>query len=263
MSLAAAIASVAQLPAQSIIMATTTSVRDAGLLEEILPDFTAATGIEVRVVAVGSGQALELGRRGEADIFILHSPAAEEQFVRDGYGILRTPLMHNEFVLIGPPADPARLASVSGIAAALRLIAEGGHEFVSRGDNSGTHTRERQLWQLTGIEPSADSSWYVESGQGMGATLQIAYERAAYTLSDIGTYLSHPTGSRLRQYVGGDPALHNPYHVIVANPDRFDHVKLEAARRLRSYLVSADVQRRIGQFGVERFGRPLFVPDHQ
>ncbi|GIW52825.1 MAG: tungsten ABC transporter substrate-binding protein [Gemmatimonadales bacterium] len=256
---AAALGDPRALAAQrDLVLATTTSVRDAGLLDALLPPFERESGRRVKVVAVGSGQAMELGRRGEADIFILHDPRGEEAFVREGYGVERAPLMYNEFVLAGPPSDPAGVRSLSNAAKALVAIASAGAQFVSRGDRSGTHIKELELWRRAGIEPRG--SWYLESGQGMGATLQIANELQAYVLTDIGTFLAHRYPLDLEILVSGDTALFNPYHVVLANPERFPWVDFEGARALREYLLSERAQRAIGAFGRDRFGRSLFNP---
>lgn len=242
----------------SVVLATTTSVRDAGLLDVLLTPYSEATGDVVSVVAVGSGQAMELGRRGEADILILHDPAGEELFLARRYGVDRVPLMHNEFVLVGPISDPADVKGLSATDAIFR-IAETRARFLSRGDGSGTHVKEQFLWNLTG--QLTDRQWYWESGQGMSATLQIAAEVGAYTLSDIGTYLGHPASRDLEVMVSGDSLLANPYHVMLVNPTRFEGLQVEAARRLWSYLTSAPVRRVVEEFGVTEYGRSLFVPD--
>ena len=242
----------------SVTLGTTSSVRDAGLLAEILPLFETATGYHVKVLAVGSGQALKLGRRGEADILILHDPAGEIAFVAAGFGVLRTPLMHNEFLLVGPPGDPAGVSGLESVTAAFTKVARSGAIFVSRGDRSGTHVKELSIWDGTGV--ARDRTWYYESGQGMGATLQIAHELDGYALTDIGTYLSHPTSSYLRVFVQGDSLLTNTYHIVLVNPDGFGWINHEAALELRDYLVSQDTQRAIGDFRREEFGRSLFTP---
>lgn len=232
-------------------------MRDAGLLEVLLPPFERETGYTVRVVAVGSGQAMELGRRGEADILILHAPAQEEEFVARGFGVDRRSLMRNEFVIVGPPDDPAGVRGGAAVPAA-RRIARGAYRWVSRGDSSGTHFRELMLWRRAGITPAGN--WYRETGQGMGATLVIADQLRAYTVTDIGTFLAHRAPLELDILVSGDSLLQNPYHVIRANPARFPRVNVEGARALAAYLTGARAQAMIADFGVERFGRPLFVP---
>ena len=247
-------------PAQSrdVVLATTTSVRDAGLLEALLPHFERETGYTVKVIAVGSGQAMELGRRGEADIFILHDPAGEERFVADGFGIERRALMHNEFLLVGPDADPAH-ARGADVVAAFRAIAAARAAFVSRGDRSGTNVKELAVWALAGVTPG--DPWYQESGQGMGATLVVADQLRAYTLSDVATFLGHKYPLQLVPLVEGDSLLRNPYHVIRASPERFPHVNATGATALWSYLLAPETQRRIGEFRRKELGRSIFVPD--
>ena len=241
---------------RSLILATTTSTQDSGLLDDLLPAFTAATGWAVKPVAVGSGQAIEMGRRGEADVLLVHSPAAEEDYVAEGTAGRRLLVMHNDFVLLGPEADPA---GARGVAAdeAMRRIAAAGAVFVSRGDDSGTHAREKSLWEQAGVPPGAP--WYQETGQGMGATLRVAAEKAGYTLSDRATYLSQPDGLAL--LVEGDPGLLNVYHVIEVTKRAGERVQPEAAAAFADWITGADAQRRIGEFGRAEYGQPLFVPD--
>ena len=253
-----AVAPAARAQSRDIVLATTTSVRDAGLLEALIPPFERATGYTVKVIAVGSGQAMELGRRGEADLLLLHDPAGEERFIADGYGIERRALMHNEFFLVGPDGDPAG-ARGTDVVAAFRAIARAHATFVSRGDRSGTNVKELMVWGRAGIEPAG--SWYLESGQGMGATLVIADQQRAYTLTDVATFLGHKYPLQLVPIVEGDSLLRNPYHVIVANPERFPDVNLAGAKALWSYFLSPDVQRQIGGFWKAELGRAIFVPD--
>ena len=243
---------------RDVILATTTSVRDAGLLDTVLPPFERAGAYSVKVIAVGSGQAMEFGRRGEADLLILHDPAGEEEFVAEGFGIDRRALMHNEFVLVGPADDPAAVRGLD-VVTAFRNIAAAGAPFVSRGDRSGTHVKELALWALAGMAPARP--WYRESGQGMGATLVIASEFAAYALTDIATFLAHRLPPALEILVEGDSLLGNPYHVIRANPARFPHVNADGAAALAAYLLSPATQRVIGEFRRAELGRPIFVPD--
>jgi tungstate transport system substrate-binding protein len=248
----------AQAPADvEVVLATTTSVRDAGLLQAILPPFERASGYRIKVIAVGSGQAMELGRQGEADILVLHAPDEELEFVRAGFGTERRALMRNAFVVVGPADDPAG-AEGSDVVVALRSIAAAKDLFVSRADRSGTHIKEARLWALAGVAP--DRSWYRESGQGMSATLQIANELRAYTLTDIGTLLSHRHPLDLEVLVQGDTLLANPYHVVLASRVRFPWLNAAGARALLDFLVSAETQGAIAAFGRERFGRPLFEP---
>jgi tungstate transport system substrate-binding protein len=241
---------------RSIILATTTSTQDSGLLDDLLPAFTAGTGWEVKPVAVGSGQAIELGRRGEADVLLVHSPAAEEEFVAEGTAGRRLLVMHNDFVLLGPAADPAGVRGAP-VEEAMRRIAGSGAVFVSRGDDSGTHARERSLWEQAGVAPAG--SWYQETGQGMGATLRVAAEKAGYTLADRATYLSQPDG--LEVLAEGDPGLLNVYHVIEMTTRAGERVQPEGAAAFADWITGAEAQRRIEEFGRAEYGQPLFVPD--
>ncbi|MBI3983630.1 MAG: substrate-binding domain-containing protein [Gemmatimonadetes bacterium] len=244
---------------RDLVLATTTSVRDAGLLDELLPSFERAAARRVKVVAVGSGQAIELGRRGEADLLIVHDPEREREFMASGLGSERVPLMHNEFVVLGPRDDPAAIRRVARVADAFRAIAAARARFVSRGDRSGTHAKETAVWAAAGVTPG--NEWYRESGQAMGQTLQIASELGAYTLSDIGTFLAHKAPLELEILVEGDTVLLNPYHILVPNPDRFPWVDIQGAMKLRDFLLAAGTQRRIGAFGKPEYGRSLFVPE--
>lgn len=247
-----------QAPAdREIVLATTTSVRDAGLLEQLLPPFETATGYRIKVIAVGSGHALALGRRGEADIVISHDPDRERAFIEDGFGIARVPLMSNEFVIVGPGRDEAGVRGLSAVEA-FRVIAVVRSRFVSRADLSGTHAREARLWSTAGIVPSG--RWYLESGQGMSATLQIANELEAYALTDVATLYAHKYPLSLDILVQGDPLLRNPYHVLLPHPERFPWINASGAMRLQAYLESESVQRRIGDFRSGSTEMPLFAP---
>jgi tungstate transport system substrate-binding protein len=241
---------------RSLILATTTSTQDSGLLDDLLPAFTADTGWQVKTVAVGSGQAIELGRRGEADVLLVHSPAAEEKFVAEGTAGRRLLVMHNDFVLLGPAADPAGIRG-SGVADAMTRIASSRAVFVSRGDDSGTAAREKALWQQAGVTPGGE--WYQETGQGMGATLRVAAEKGGYTLSDRATYLSQSDGLTLLNE--GDPSLLNVYHVIEMTTKAGDRVQPEGAAAFAEWITGPAAQQRIGEFGRPQFGQPLFVPD--
>ncbi|UCC84363.1 MAG: substrate-binding domain-containing protein [Gemmatimonadota bacterium] len=239
-----------------IILASTTSTEDSGLFEAILPAFRRAhPDYRVRVIAVGSGEALRLAVRGDADAVLVHSPRAEEEFMAAGYGESRRRLMYNDFVIVGPAEGPANVCGFLDAPSALACIAQHGSLFISRGDDSGTHARERELWSAAGVEPSGN--WYREAGQGMGAVLMMASERSAYTLSDRGTYLSLKSRLQLDVVVEGDPRLHNQYSVIVVR----DAVNLEGARLFADWITSAAAQEMIGAFGVKEFGIPLFVPN--
>ncbi len=254
----------ASAPAQQrdLILATTTSVRDAGLLEYLLPTFERESARAVKVIAVGSGQAMELGRRGEADILIVHDPRSEIGFMEQGFGVERLALAHNEFAIVGPPADPAGINGVPSAVAAFQAIAQTRPKFVSRGDRSGTQAKELLLWQLAGVSPNAKTdSWYIESGQGMGATLQVANELSAYTLTDISTYLTHASPLELKILVQGDTLLYNQYHIILINPQKFPWVDVPGAKALRDFLISPKAQAAIAAYKREEFGRSIFVPD--
>lgn len=243
----------------AITLATTTSARDSGLLNVLLPVFERQDGIQVKVVAVGSGQALELGRRGDADLLLTHSPDDEKKFVEDGWGLNRRPLMHNDFIIVGPADDPAGIKSSKTAADALRTIAEKQGVFVSRGDESGTHKKEQAVWKAAGIKPQGD--WYVSSGTGMALSLRMAHEKRGYILTDRGTFLS--TGKEIDLVIDyeGDPLLLNKYSVMVVNPARHPHVHNAEAMKCADFLVSPTGQGIIRTFGVEKYGQPLFVPD--
>jgi tungstate transport system substrate-binding protein len=243
-----------------LILATTTSTQDSGLLDVLVPMFEDESGYKVKTIAVGSGQAIELGERGEADVILAHSPKAEEELVAAGFGIEREPVMYNDFIIIGPTDDPAGISDARDAAAALALIAEIGAPFISRGDESGTHTKELGLWEKAGIDP-AGQSWYQETGQGMGATLNVTNEKAGYTLSDRGTYLAQRENLDLHVLLEGDSALFNPYTVMVVNPEKHADVNVDAARAFAAFITSADTQAVIRDFGVDQYGEPLFVPE--
>jgi tungstate transport system substrate-binding protein len=241
---------------RSLILATTTSTQDSGLLDDLLPAFTAETGWDVKTVAVGSGQAMELGRRGEADVLLVHSPDAEEKLVAEGTTGRRLLVMHNDFVLVGPEADPAGVRGTD-ITEAMRRLSGSGAVFVSRGDDSGTHAKERSLWEDAGVSPGGPG--YQETGQGMGATLRVAAEKAGYTLSDRATYLSQPDG--LTVLAEGDPGLLNVYHVIEMTTRAGARVQEDGGAAFADWITSPATQQRIGDFGRDRYGQPLFFPD--
>lgn len=244
---------------QQLILATTTSTQDSGLLDALLPKFEEATGISVKTIAVGSGAALRLGEEGEVDVVLAHSPDAEEAFLADGHGVNRRLVMHNDFVIVGPQDDPAGIGGMDDAAEALSRIATSEATFVSRGDESGTNAKELKLWDVAGLTPSG--GWYQESGTGMGQTLLVTSEKRGYTLSDRGTYLSQRENLALEVLVEGDPALFNVYHVMQVNPAKSDRINAEAAAMFVEFITSDQAQDLIANFGVERFGQPLFVPD--
>ena len=241
---------------KSITLATTTSTRDTGLLDELVPVFRSKTGIEVRVVAVGTGQALEIGRRGDADVVLTHDPAGEERFVAEGFGTTRTEVMSNDFVLVGPPDDPAGVGGAKSGVDAFRRVMDKQAVFVSRGDESGTHQKEKATWASAGTEPAGD--WYVRSGQGMGAVLRMADEKRGYALSDRGTFLAQRDKLNLAVVYVGDPAWVNRYAVIPVNPGKHPHVKHDLAKQFAEFLVSDEAQRLIADFGRAKYGEPLF-----
>jgi tungstate transport system substrate-binding protein len=243
---------------KSLILATTTSTQDSGLLDELLPAFTRDTGWQVKALAVGSGQAIELGRRGEADVLLVHSPAAETTFVAEGIAGPRRLVMHNDFVLVGPPADPAGVRG-GGSADAMKKIAGAQAVFVSRGDDSGTDAKEKDLWSKAAITPAG--SWYRSTGQGMGATLRVASEQGGYTLSDRATYLAQRDTLSLEVLSEGDPGLLNVYHVIEMTTKAGDRVRPDGAAAFADWIVSAPAQQLVGRFGQDRFGQALFTPD--
>ena len=236
-------------------LVTTTSTENSGLLDHLLPPFEEHEGIDVQVIAVGTGQALALGERGDADLLLVHARSREDEFVRAGHGVERRDVMWNDFVVAGPAADPAGVRGLGDAAAAFRRIAEGGHTFVSRGDDSGTHIREREIWKKTGIEPRGD--FYLDAGQGMGKCLVIADEKRAYVLTDRGTLLAFQKRIDLAVLVEGDAFLRNPYGAILVSA-RHTGVQIDAAKKLLDYLTSAEGQRRIGEFRVD--GQVLFHP---
>ena len=247
----------AQAPANSgaMLLATTTSTQDSGLLDELLPGFDKASGCSVKTVAVGSGEALELGEKGDADALLVHSPEDEEEFMAAGHGVSRKAVMHNDFVLVGSPEDPARVGKAAAATDALDRIAETEAPFASRGDDSGTHTKELSLWEAAGTEPSG--SWYLETGQGMGETLTVADQKQAYTLSDRGTFLATDNLDSELLLEGGAELL-NPYHVIVV---RGEKVNAACARKFATWITEPATQRQIKRFGVAEYGEPLFFPD--
>ncbi len=243
----------------ALILATTTSTENSGLLDVLVPLFEEQSGDSVKVIAVGSGAAMQLGERGDADVLLVHSPAAEIAFVEAGFGVERARVMFNDFVIVGPADDPAEIAGSVDAAAALAGIHAARASFVSRGDDSGTDAKERALWEAAGLEAPTGESWYAESGQGMGATLTIAAETSAYTLTDRATWLAVADPADLPIQVEGDEALFNVYHVIVVNPDRHDGVNIDAARRFRSFLLEPVTQAAISAFGLEARGQALFT----
>jgi len=245
-----------------LILATTTSTQDSGLLDVLLPDFEAQAGADVDVVAVGTGQALQLGTDCNADVVLVHAHAQEDKFMADGDSVRREDVMYNDFIILGPPSDPASIKGMTDSAAALAMIAEAQAPFISRGDDSGTHTKELSVWKAAGVEPAGD--WYISAGQGMGAVLTMANEQQAYTLSDRATYLARTLeGTELAIAVEGDPVLFNPYGVIVVNPEKCTNVNADLANQFVDWIVSVPTQELIASFGQEDFGQSLFIPDSE
>lgn len=242
---------------KSIILATTTSTQDSGLLDFLLPIFTEETGIEVKTIAVGTGNALQMGRDGEADVLLVHAKADELKLVEEGHGTVRHDVMYNDFVLVGP-AD-GEITYGNDIDAALAEINEKGLQFVSRGDDSGTHKKELGLWKALSIEPAGE--WYIEAGAGMGDVLKIADEKQGYTLTDRATYLALKDTLQLEVVVEGDEGLFNQYGVIPVNPNKGDMINEAGALKFMDWLISEEGQELISQFGVEKYGEPLFIPN--
>lgn len=238
-------------------LATTTSTDNSGLLAALNPPFEKIHGVAVDVIAVGTGKALRLGRNGDVDLVLVHAPPAEKAFVEQGYGIHRKPVMHNDFVLLGPPADPAGVKQAGELPEAMRLIAGNPAGFISRGDDSGTHKKEKQLWRQASIDPGGD--WYMAAGQGMGAVLKIADNKLAYTLADRGTYLAYRDNIDLEVVFEGAAELFNPYHVILVNPDKHPYVNHELAKKYSAFIRSKQGQAVIREFKVG--DEQLFHPD--
>ena len=257
---AAVVACPALAQDKSIVVSSTTSTQDSGLFGQILPLFKAKTGIDVKVVSQGTGQALDTGRRGDADVVFVHARAQEEKFVADGFGVKRFDVMYNDFVLIGPKSDPAKVGGTKDIVAALKKIREAQAPFVSRGDKSGTHSAELRLWQVAGIDIAKDKgSWYREIGQGMGAALNTASSMNAYVLADRGTWLSFRNRGDLVISVEGDNRLFNQYGIILVNPAKHPHVKKEWGQKFIDWIVSAEGQKAIADYTIN--GQQLFFPN--
>jgi tungstate transport system substrate-binding protein len=244
-----------------LILSTTTSTNDSGLLQYLLPDFEKQFNCKVQVISVGSGQAIKLGRDGNVDVLLVHSRADEDKFVADGAGINRVDVMYNDFVIVGPKNDPAGIKGMPNAAAALKQIADKQAKFVARGDGSGTDVKEKDLWKAVSMTPSG--SWYNSTGQGMGAVLSMANEQQGYTLADRATYLAQQKKLDLVVLVEGDKALFNPYGCILVNPAKYPVINADLATKFQDWLISLPTQQKIADFGKAEFGQALFVPDAQ
>jgi len=245
------------LATERIRVATTTSTDNSGLLEVIIPPFEKMFNVKVDVIAVGTGKAIKLGENGDVDVILVHAPKAEERFVSEGYGVNRRKVMHNDFILLGPVSDPAGIKVITGAAQALKQISKTKSTFVSRGDDSGTHKKEQEIWNKSGIIPQG--TWYLEAGQGMGTVLQMAHEKMAYTLSDRGTYLAYKPKIDSVIVSEGDPVLYNPYGVIAVNPAKHKKIDYIRAMAFIGWLTSPECQKMIA--GFKKGGDVLFHPD--
>lgn len=243
---------------QNIILVTTTSVQDTGLLDVLVDIFKKGTGYNIKTIAVGSGEAIAMGKRGDADVLLVHSPNDEEMFMKEGFGKSRYLLMTNYFVLVGPPDDPAGCSGVKSVAEAFDKIADSQSVFVSRADNSGTHKMELSIWSKINIKP--DGKWYLQAQTGMGAVLQMADEKKGYTLADKGTYLAFRNKVELKEMSGKDEMLLNTYSVITLNPERFPKANLKGAEDFAAFLTSTNIQKIISEFGKDKYREPLFYP---
>jgi tungstate transport system substrate-binding protein len=244
---------------KTVILATTTSTQDSGLLDVLIPAFENESGFKVKTISVGSGQAMKMGEKGEADVLLVHSPDAEKKFMSEGFGTSRRLVMHNDFIIVGSATDPAKVKGGSA-ADAMKRIAGSASLFASRGDNSGTHAKEKGLWKIAGVNPDGQK-WYQQTGLGMGQTLNVAAEKKGYTLTDRATYLSLKKGLGLEILVEGDGKLLNIYHVIELNTVKWPKVNAQGGKAFADFMVTKKAQEIIGRFGVDKFGAPLFFPD--
>ncbi len=245
---------------KDLILSTTTSTQDSGLLDDLIPLFEQKTGYKVKTVAVGSGQALKMGEDGNADVLLVHSPASEKDYMAKNAGVDRRLIMHNDFILVGPAEDPAGIKGLKTAAETFKVLGDKNAVFVSRADNSGTHTMELALWKSAAVDPKVVTN-RIETGQGMGATLKIASEKKGYTLTDRATYLAQKANLQLFILVEKDPKLLNVYHVISVNPEKYPKVNIAGAKAFADFLVSPEIQKRIGEFGTVKYGEPLFFSD--
>jgi tungstate transport system substrate-binding protein len=258
---AASVISAQAAPKQkNIILATTTSTQDTGLLDVLIPIFEKQTGYFVKTIAVGSGQAMAMGQKGEADVLLVHSPDAEKKFIAEGLGVNRRLVMHNDFIIVGAAADQAKIKNIKSASEAFKLIASAEVLFISRGDNSGTHSQEKKLWKAAGINPEGQK-WYQQTGLGMGQTLNVAAEKKGYTLADRGTYLAMKKSLGMDILVEGDAALLNIYHVMEVNVAKWPKVNAAGAKAFADFMLAKRTQNIIKSFGVDKYGSPLFFPD--
>jgi tungstate transport system substrate-binding protein len=252
--------SAVQAQEKTLILATTTSTQDTGLLDVLIPIFEKKTGYFVKTIAVGSGQAMTMGQKGEADVLLVHSPAAEKKFMEDGFGVSRRLVMHNDFVIVGPSDDPAKIKGLKSAGEAFKKMAAAQALFISRGDNSGTHAKEKDVWKVAGSKYEGEK-WYQQTGLGMGQTLNVAAEKKGYTLADRGTYLALAKTLNLGVLVEGDAVLLNIYHVMEVNPQKWPKVNIAAAKAFADFMVSKETQDIVKTYGVDKYGSPLFFPD--
>ena len=259
--IAASVMSAQAAPKQkNIILATTTSTQDTGLLDVLIPLFEKQTGYFVKTIAVGSGQAMAMGQKGEADVLLVHSPDAEKKFIAEGLGVNRRLVMHNDFIIVGPGEDSAKIMNTKSAAGAFKLIASAEALFVSRGDNSGTNAQEKKLWKAAAISPEGQK-WYQQTGLGMGQTLNVSAEKKGYTLADRGTYLAMKKNLNMDILVEGDAALRNIYHVMEVNIAKWPKVNAVGAKAFADFMLTKKTQGIIKSFGVDKYGSPLFFPD--
>ena len=249
-----------QAQEKTVIMATTTSTQDSGLLDVLLPVFEKKTGYFVKTISVGSGQAMTMGQRGEADVLLVHSPSAEKKFVAEGFGINRKLVMHNDYIIVGPAEDSAKIKGIKSALEGFKKIASAKALFLSRGDNSGTNSKEKEVWKAAGINPEGQK-WYQQTGLGMGQTLNVTAEKNGYTLADRGTYLSLKKNLKLDILMEGDAILLNIYHVIEVSPTKWPKVNAAGAKAFSDFMVAKETQDMIKIFGVDKFGSALFFPD--
>lgn len=247
---------------KDVILATTTSTQDSGLLDVLQPMFEEQTGYQLKIIAVGTGAALEMGKKGDADVLLTHAPAAEKPLVDSGVGINYERVMHNDFVVLGPADDPAEIKGTAVVAEAFEKIAGGGATFISRGDDSGTNKKELSIWKNTEVDPKGQQ-WYQETGQGMGATITVANEKLGYTLSDRATFLAQAENIDLQIVSEGDEVLMNIYHVMNINPEKFEgqDINAEGGKAFVEFMINSQTQETIKEYGVDQYGQPLFFPD--